>query len=182
MSVNEKDIFFPVSFIVMRIEYFRKIIKRCLEKVPGHRYQHPMEIVADIENEKATSAPLITQTKRFIKRAVPLAVLMVFLGLILYFLAANSWQCATLFYVGLINGDVLRFALYMLPAFIIGNMIGSIWHIKINQVLFHKVVALVLLIAGLFLMIPRPSPDVKENLAVKSGNIITQITGGQNVR
>ena len=52
--------------------------------------------------------------------------------LILYFLVANSWQCATLFYVGLINGDVLRFALYMLPAFIVGNLIGSVLHIKIN--------------------------------------------------
>ena len=102
--------------------------------------------------------------------------------LTLYFLVSNSWQCAMLSYVRLINGDVLRFILYLLPAFIIGSLMGSILHIKINQVLFHKVVALVLLIAGLFLMIPRPSPDVEEELPVKSGNIITQITGGRNVR
>ncbi|MFC1713756.1 sulfite exporter TauE/SafE family protein [Candidatus Poribacteria bacterium] len=76
--------------------------------------------------------------------------------LVLYFLVANSWQCATLFYVRLINADVLRFVLYLLPAFIIGNLVGSVLHVRINQVLFNKVVALVLLIAGLFLMIPRP--------------------------
>ncbi len=75
--------------------------------------------------------------------------------LILYFLVANSWQCATLFYIRLINADVLRFVLYMLPAFIIGNLIGSVLHIKTNQALFDKIVALVLLVAGLFLMIPR---------------------------
>lgn len=80
--------------------------------------------------------------------------------LILYFLAANSWQCATLFYVGLINGDVLRFALYMLPAFIVGNLIGSVLHIKIDQVLFHRVIALVLLISGAFLMISRSSTSI----------------------
>lgn len=78
--------------------------------------------------------------------------------LILYFLAANSWQCATLCYARLINGDVIRFVLYLLPAFVIGNLIGAVLHIKINQVLFNRVVALVLLISGIFLMIPRPSP------------------------
>ena len=98
--------------------------------------------------------------------------------LVLYFLAANSWQCATLCYARLINGEVLKFVLYLLPAFIIGNLIGSVLHIKINQVLFHRIVALVLLIAGIFLMIPRPSPDAGENPVVRSGNIITQTTGG----
>ncbi len=72
--------------------------------------------------------------------------------LILYFLVANSWQYATYCYTGLINVEVLRFALYLLPAFIIGNLIGSVLHIKINQVLFNRIVAVVLLITGVFLV------------------------------
>ena len=85
--------------------------------------------------------------------------------LTLYFLVANSWQFITFSCARLIDMDVLKFALYLLPAFIAGNLIGSILHVKINQVLFHRVVALVLLAAGIFLIIPRPSPDAGENLA-----------------
>lgn len=71
--------------------------------------------------------------------------------LILYFLIANTWQCVTLCYTRLMNGEVLKLVLYLLPAFIAGNLIGSILHIKINQVLFRRVVALVLLLAGVLL-------------------------------
>jgi uncharacterized membrane protein YfcA len=73
--------------------------------------------------------------------------------LILHFLISNTWQCATLFYARLINEEVLKFVLYLLPAFIIGNFIGSVLHIKINQVLFNKVIALVLVITGAFLIV-----------------------------
>lgn len=73
--------------------------------------------------------------------------------LVLYFLVANTWQFATYCYVRLINGEVLRFVLYLVPAFVIGNLTGSILHIKINQVLFNRVVALVLLVTGVFLVV-----------------------------
>jgi len=72
--------------------------------------------------------------------------------LILYFLATNLWQFITFCYAGLINRDVLRFTLYLLPAFIIGNLAGSVLHIKIDQVLFDRIVALVLLITGISLV------------------------------
>ena len=73
--------------------------------------------------------------------------------LILYFLVGNSWQFAMLCFARLVNRGTLRFALYLLPAFVIGNVIGAVLHIKINQVLFDRVVALVLLTTGIFLII-----------------------------
>lgn len=73
--------------------------------------------------------------------------------LVLYFLVANSWQFAMLCWTRLINGEVLKFVLYLLPAFIVGTLMGSVLHIKINQILFNRVVALVLLITGIFLIL-----------------------------
>ena len=96
------------------------------------------------------------RTRKWVRKDVLLMMIAgVVVGMPLGTYVANSWQCATLFYIRLINADVLRFVLYMLPAFIIGNLIGSVLHIKTNQALFDKIVALVLLVAGLFLMIPR---------------------------
>ena len=74
--------------------------------------------------------------------------------LIFYFLVANTWQFITLCYAHLINKEVLKFILFLMPAFIIGNLIGSFLHVKINQVLFNRIVALVLLITGMFLVWP----------------------------
>lgn len=71
--------------------------------------------------------------------------------LLLYFLVANSWQCATFCYAGLINMEVLKFILYLMPAFIFGNLMGSIMHIKINQALFNKVIASILFATGALL-------------------------------
>jgi uncharacterized membrane protein YfcA len=73
--------------------------------------------------------------------------------IILYFLVSNSWQYVTYCYRGLINIEVLKFVLYLLPAFIIGSLAGSLLHIKINQVLFRRVVALVLLVTGVCLVV-----------------------------
>jgi len=73
--------------------------------------------------------------------------------LTLYFLIVNSWQYVTYLYAGLITGEVLGFTAWMLPFFAIGSMAGSFMHIKINKVLFDRVVALVLLITGIMLML-----------------------------
>lgn len=73
--------------------------------------------------------------------------------LIFYFLITNSWQLATHCYAGLVNSGVIKFSLYMTPAFIVGNLLGSFLHIKINQVLFNKIVALILIITGICLII-----------------------------
>jgi hypothetical protein len=79
--------------------------------------------------------------------------------LILYFLIINSWQCVTLCYTSLINWGIIKFTLTLLPAFIIGNIIGSVLHIRINQTLFNRVVAIVLLLSGIFLIISKSTPD-----------------------
>lgn len=68
--------------------------------------------------------------------------------IIFYFLVVNTWQFALYCYKGLINMDVIRFALYLMPAFIMGNLIGSFLHIKINDVLFNRIIAIVLLVTG----------------------------------
>ena len=70
----------------------------------------------------------------------------------LYFLVANSWQYIIYCYTSLVNGAVLRFTLYLLPAFVVGSLAGSFLHIKINETLFNKIVALVLLVTGVFLV------------------------------
>jgi len=68
--------------------------------------------------------------------------------IIFYFLVVNSWQFAVYCYTGLITKNVLKFILYLLPAFVIGNLIGAFLHVKINDVLFSRIVAVVLLITG----------------------------------
>ena len=72
--------------------------------------------------------------------------------LVFFFLLMDSWRLVLFGYAGLINGDILKFSLYLLPAFLIGNLAGSLLHIRINQALFTKIVALVLLIIGLILL------------------------------
>lgn len=72
--------------------------------------------------------------------------------LVFLFLLMDSWRLVLFGYAGLINGDILKFSLYLLPAFLIGNLAGSLLHIRINQVLFTKIVALVLMIIGIILI------------------------------
>ena len=68
--------------------------------------------------------------------------------IIFYFLIVNMWQFALYCYKGLINVDVIKFTLYLMPAFIMGNLIGSFLHIRINEVLFNRIIAIVLLVTG----------------------------------
>jgi len=68
--------------------------------------------------------------------------------IIFYFLIVNSWQFAVYCYTGLITTDVLKFILYLLPAFVAGNLIGAFLHVKLNDVLFNRIVAIILLITG----------------------------------
>lgn len=68
--------------------------------------------------------------------------------IVFYFLVVNSWQFAVYCYTGLITMDVLKFILYLLPAFVMGNLIGSFLHVRINDILFNRIVAVVLLVTG----------------------------------
>ena len=53
---------------------------------------------------------------------------------------------------GVTSLDTLKFALFLLPALIIGIFLGSKIHLKINEVLFRRIVAVILLITGIVLI------------------------------
>ena len=69
-----------------------------------------------------------------------------------FFLIMDVWQMATLRYAGLMDREVFVFIVYLLPAFVVGNLLGSVLHIRIDQAMFDRIVALVLMVAGLFLI------------------------------
>ncbi|MBD3183061.1 TSUP family transporter [Candidatus Poribacteria bacterium] len=83
--------------------------------------------------------------------------------LLMYFLVVNAWQCATFCCVRLVNWDVIKFVLFLIPAFILGNIIGSVLHIKINQKLFNIAVASILLLSGIFLVLPDFTTDTVQS-------------------
>lgn len=72
--------------------------------------------------------------------------------LIFYFLVVNTLQVVIYCCTGLISRGVLKFTLYLVPALIVGNLAGSVMHIRINQILFNRIVALILLVTGVFLI------------------------------
>jgi len=51
----------------------------------------------------------------------------------------------------LITAEVVKFALYLTPFLLIGLFLGSKLHTKINQSIFKKILALILMITGVFL-------------------------------
>lgn len=53
----------------------------------------------------------------------------------------------------LITIEVIKFALYLTPFLLIGLFLGSKLHTKINERVFKKVIALILVITGIFLVI-----------------------------
>jgi uncharacterized membrane protein YfcA len=55
---------------------------------------------------------------------------------------------------GLINTEVITFALYLTPFLLIGIGVGSRLHVRIRQDIFQKVVALILVAAGILLIVP----------------------------
>lgn len=73
--------------------------------------------------------------------------------ILFYLLVVNTWQLITYIYSGLITMDVLKLSLYLVPAFVIGSFLGSLIHIKINDNLFNKIIALILLITGITIII-----------------------------
>lgn len=53
----------------------------------------------------------------------------------------------------LITIEVIKFALYLTPFLLIGLLLGSKLHAKINENIFKKIIALILIITGLFLVL-----------------------------
>lgn len=54
---------------------------------------------------------------------------------------------------GITTLEVLKFALFLLPALIIGLILGSKIHLKVDEILFRKIVAFIILIAGILLVL-----------------------------
>ena len=54
---------------------------------------------------------------------------------------------------GLITVEVVRFALYLTPFLLIGLLLGSRLHAKINESVFKRVIALILVVTGSFLAV-----------------------------
>ena len=65
--------------------------------------------------------------------------------LVTFFSFTSIWTLATYMYGGLFTREVLLFSVYMLPAVILGTLVGNLLHIKINQILFRRVIAIILL-------------------------------------
>lgn len=62
------------------------------------------------------------------------------------------WRNILYIWNGVATLESFKFALLLLPALIIGIFAGSKIHIKINEVLFKKAVAIILLITGILLI------------------------------
>jgi uncharacterized membrane protein YfcA len=54
---------------------------------------------------------------------------------------------------GLITIEVVKFALYLTPFLLAGLLLGSRLHAKINENVFKKAIALILIVAGTFLIV-----------------------------
>ena len=54
---------------------------------------------------------------------------------------------------GLITWEVIRFALYLTPFLLIGLLLGSKLHAKVNESVFRKVIALILVVTGILLIL-----------------------------
>ncbi len=53
----------------------------------------------------------------------------------------------------LITVEVIKFALYLTPFLLVGLLLGSKLHVKINENIFKKIIALILMITGTFLVL-----------------------------
>src|SRR3989339_928396 len=65
--------------------------------------------------------------------------------LVVFFSFTSIWILAAYAYSGLFTWETLRFSGYMLPAVVLGTLAGNLFHVKINQVLFRRVIAIILL-------------------------------------
>lgn len=53
----------------------------------------------------------------------------------------------------MINIEILKFSLYVIPFLIIGLFLGTKVHIKINNFLFRKIISVILIIIGILLIV-----------------------------
>jgi hypothetical protein len=69
-----------------------------------------------------------------------------------YLLLTFSWRLAVFAVIGLITKDVLLMALYLTPALVLGTILGNKSFFTINEAPYRKLVVILLVITGLFLV------------------------------
>ena len=63
-----------------------------------------------------------------------------------------SWRVVVYATTGLLTMEILKFALLLTPALILGTILGHKIHFKINEDRFRQIVSAILLVSGIFLL------------------------------
>ena len=69
------------------------------------------------------------------------------------FFAHACYRLALYSFSGLITLEVVKFALYLTPFLVVGIVLGSSLHARIQEVVFRRVVAFILVITGVLLIV-----------------------------
>jgi len=64
-----------------------------------------------------------------------------------------TWRVGVYAMTGLLTMEIFKFALFLSPAFVLGTILGHKAHLKINETLFRRIVAVILIISGILLLI-----------------------------
>ncbi|MCP4425187.1 MAG: sulfite exporter TauE/SafE family protein [Chloroflexi bacterium] len=64
-----------------------------------------------------------------------------------------SWRVGIFATTGLLTVDILKFALILTPALILGTILGHKAHFQINEIRYRQIVAAILIISGILLLI-----------------------------
>jgi len=97
--------------------------------------------------QSGAPAPVIYLTHQIKKKQVFRATL------ISFWVVLNLWVLFLFLYSGLINSSVVNFAVYLLPTLILGTIVGSKLHIKIDENLFKKTIGIILVFTGILLIL-----------------------------
>ena len=75
-------------------------------------------------------------------------------SLIGLFAVDYSWRIGVYAATGLLTMETVRMALFFTPALLLGTILGHKTHFKISPIRFKQTVAAILLVSGIFLLIP----------------------------
>ena len=64
-----------------------------------------------------------------------------------------TWRVGVYATTGFLTMEIFKFALILTPAFVLGTILGHKTHFKINETLFRRIVAVILIISGILLLI-----------------------------
>jgi len=73
--------------------------------------------------------------------------------LIAIFIPVGIWRNALFYFTNVFNTEILKISLFMIPVVIIATIIGSRIYLKLNQELYRRIVAGILLLSGMLLLI-----------------------------